>query len=117
MFVLRALFWLSSAVMLLPPSSDGREPAPRVTVLQAAYATRILLEDLTGVCERNPQACATSRTAMALLSRKLETGAGIVASGIAVSQGDKRFLVSDADHGTLKVEDLTPAWSLAEAGY
>ena len=117
MFALRTLFWLSSVVMLLPPSPDGQQPAPRVNVLQAVYATRVLLQDLTGVCERNPEACATSRTALVLLSRKLETGAGIVASGIAVGQGETPFLASDADHGTLRMDDLTPEWSLAEAGY
>ena len=116
MFVLRSLFWLSTLVMLLPPTTDGA-PAPRVNVLHAAYAARVLVQDITGVCERNPQACETSRTALALLSRKLETGAGIVASGIAVGQGDVALFASDADHGTLQPEDLAAPWSVAEAGY
>lgn len=117
MFVLRSLFWLSSVVMLLPPATDGQEPPPRVGVLQAAYATRVLLQDVTGVCARNPDACATSREALVLLSRKLETGAGIVTSGIAISQGDTGFFGSTADHGTLTTQDLTPEWSTANAGF
>jgi hypothetical protein len=116
MFVLRSLFWLSSVVMLLPPSTDGQQAAPRVNVLQAAYAARVLLQDMTGVCERNPAACATSHEALVLLSRKLETGAGIVASGIAVGQGDVDLFASRADHGTLTDKDLAPGWSLANAG-
>lgn len=104
MFVLRSLFWLSTLVLLLPPS--GSEPAPRVGVLHAAYSARVLLQDLTGVCTRNPEACATSRAALRLLTQKLETGAGIFAAGMAAAD--------PADHGTLRAEDLAPAWSLAE---
>ena len=105
MFVLRSLFWLATLVLLLPPS--GAEPAPRVSMLHAAYSARILLQDLTGVCTRNPEACATSREALQLLTRKLETGAGIFASGVSAARA--------ADHGTLRAEDLAPAWSLADA--
>lgn len=108
MFVLRSLFWLMTLVMLLPPAGDGG-PAPRVSVLHVAYSARILLQDVTGVCERNPDACAASRAAMALMMQKLETGADIVAAGLATARpGD------DADHGTLRAEDLEPAWALAE---
>ena len=54
MFVLRSLFWLSTVVLLLPPSQDGNEPAPRVSLLHTAYAARVLVQDVSGVCERNP---------------------------------------------------------------
>ena len=110
MFVLRSLFWLSTVVLLLPPSEDGRDPAPRVSVIHAAYAAKVLLQDMTGVCERNPDACAVSREAMVLLGRKLETGAGIVSAGIAAGRGEDN---SDVDHGTLTTADLAPAWSAA----
>jgi len=55
MFVLRSLFWLSTLVLLLPPSQDGREPAPRVSLLHTAYAARILLQDVTGVVTAIPK--------------------------------------------------------------
>ena len=110
MFVLRCLAWLTALVMLLPPSAEG-EPAPRVSVIHAAYAAKVLMQDLTGVCERNPRACATSKEALALLAGKLETGAGIVSAGIAAGQA----LSEPADHGTLTPADLEPAWSVADA--
>ncbi len=111
MFVLRSLFWLSTLVVLLPPSQDGREPAPRVSLLHTVYAARVLLQDMTGVCDRNPEACATSRQAMTLLTRKLETGASIVAAGVKSAQGST---AQDIDHGTLTEADLEPQWSVAE---
>jgi hypothetical protein len=111
MFVLRSLFWVSTLVMLLPPSGEG-QPAPRLSLLQAAYATRVLAQDLTGVCERNPAACATSREALLVLTRKLETGVGIVSTGIDASQA----LADPADRGTLQPADLEPAWHMADLG-
>src|SRR5262245_51721536 len=113
MFVLRSLFWLTTLVALLPPSTEG-EPAPRVGVLQAFYAGRVLLQDMTGVCDRNPEACATSREALAVFGDKLETGATIVAAGIAAGRAEAGS-ADTADHGTLRPEDLEPAWSMANA--
>jgi hypothetical protein len=112
MFVLRCLFWLTALVMLLPPSDDG-DPAPRVNLLHAALATRVLVEDMSGLCERNPEACATSREALALLGRKLETGAGIVASGIAARRSSDA--TDDSNHGTLTQADLQLGWSVLTA--
>jgi len=122
MFVLRSIFWLGTIVLLLPPSEDGREPAPRVSLLHTAYAARVLIEDVTGVCQRNPEACAASREAVVLLGRKLETGAGIVAAGVQagrgqINGGDASGTVAAVeagiDHGTLREEDLAPEWTFA----
>lgn len=111
MFVLRSIFWLATLVVLLPPAENGSEPAPRVNLLQTAYAAKVLLQDVTGACERNPEACAASREALALLTRKLETGAGIVAAGMKAGNG---IVDPSADHGTLTAADLEPMWSVAE---
>ncbi len=105
-FILRSVFWLGTLTLLLPPA--GGEPAPRVSVLHTAYSARVLLEDVSGLCERNPDACAESREALSLLARKLETGAGIVSAVAAHKAG----LVDRASHGTLTASDLAPAWTL-----
>lgn len=109
MFILRSLFWLTTVVLLLPPSADSHEPAPRVSMLHTAYAARVLLQDVTGVCQRHPEACETSREALVLLTRKLETGAEIVSAGIAAGQ-----TATGADRGTLTTADLMPAWTASD---
>jgi hypothetical protein len=113
MFILRSLFWLSTIVILLPASPDGSEPAPRVNLLHTAYAVRAIVQDVTGVCERNPDACAASRGALVLLTRKLETGAGIVTASVRAGQ-NYQFGDPNTDHGTLTDADLEPMWSVAE---
>jgi hypothetical protein len=115
MFLVRSFFWLSTLVMILPPSQDNSVPAPRVSLLHTAYAARVLVQDLTGVCERNPEACAASREALTLLAQKFETGASIVSAGI---QAGHTYANSGAiDHGTLTNAVLVPGWAVAEAGH
>jgi hypothetical protein len=113
MFVLRSLFWLTTVVLLLPPSHESHEVAPRVSLLHTAYAARVLLQDVTGVCARHPEACETSREALVLLTQKLETGAEIVSAGIAAGQV---FSDPGADRGTLTTADLEPAWTAVNIG-
>jgi hypothetical protein len=113
MFILRSLFWLSTLVMLLPASPDGGEP-PRVNLLHTAYAVRVIMQDVSGVCERNPAACAASREALTLLTQKLATGASIVTASVKAGQ-DLEFADPNADHGTLTAKDIEPTWSAVEA--
>lgn len=113
MFILRSFFWLATVVVLLPPAESG-EPAPRVNLLHTAYAARAIMQDVSGVCERNPAACEASREAMTLLARKLQTGAGIVVAGLKAGEAPG---VAAADRGTLTAADLEPGWSIADSTY
>ncbi len=110
MFVLRSLAWLTTLLLLLPPTEDG-EPPPRVNFVHAAYSAKVIIQDVTGVCSRNPQACATSREALALLSAKIETGADIVTAGLAAREA----FLNPAERGTLTPSDLEMGWTLLEA--
>ena len=112
MFVLRSLFWLMVLVLFLPAAPDGGSP-PRVNLLHAMLAARVLVQDMTGMCEREPAACATSREALALFKRKLETGAGVVAASLGGAGEDGARV--DANRGTLRAEDLEPEWFVAGA--
>jgi hypothetical protein len=106
MFLIRSLFWLTVVVLLLPPAGD--EPAPRVGLYQTALAARALIHDVAGLCERNEEACATSRDAAQLLGRKLETGARMVGSTFRDGDGEM--------HGSLSAGDLAAPWSLPQPG-
>lgn len=108
----RSMLGLAAVVFLLPPATNADAPAPDVSIWQAAAAARALATDAASVCERNPSACETSREALALLHRKFETGAGIVAVGIERGRGAPADAVSPGvDTGTLTEADMDPAWA------
>lgn len=102
MFLIRSLFWLTTAVLLLPPS--GENPPPRVGLYQTALAARAIVQDVTGLCERNAEACATSRDAVELFTRKLQTGTDMVESAIAGR--------AEEPQGNLTAADMAPPWSV-----
>lgn len=107
MFLFRSMFWLTAVVLILPPA-DGEQPPPRVSLFEAASAARVLVQDVAGLCDRNADACSTSRDAFVLFQRKVETGAGILAAGTA--EGEDFALPKDA-HGTLTEADLRAEWA------
>jgi hypothetical protein len=104
MFLIRSLFWLMVVVLMLPPA--GEAPAPRVGLYETALAARALVHDVAGLCERNEEACATSRDAADLFGRKLETGARMVGSAF----GER----SEAPQGSLTAADMAEPWSLPQ---
>ena len=104
MFFLRTIFWLGLVVLLLPPASDGKTPAPRVSLLETVAASRALLSDLGDICSRNEAACAISRETIDLVAGKIRTGADIAAAMVKAGP-------DAADHGSLTGEDLEPGWS------
>ena len=112
MFLFRSMFWLTAVVLLLPPA-DGDQPAPRISLLETAQAARALIQDVSELCERNRNACATSRDAIMLLRRKAETGA--VFRGVLAGMGRDRAAGADASpedlHGTLTAADLVSEWA------
>jgi len=103
-FFLRSIFWLGLVVLLLPPASDGKTPAPRVSLFETIAASRTLISDLGEICSRNETACAISRETIALVAGKISTGAGIAAAMVKTGQ-------DGIDRGSLTGKDLEPGWS------
>jgi len=113
MFVFRSIFWLTALVLVLPPSQEGGPP-PRVSLLESASALRVLAQDVSGVCERHPQACETSRETITLLGRKLETGRQVAAAAIASARQEGAEEIdtgTQVDTGTLTALDLDVPWT------
>lgn len=91
MFLIRTLFWLSLVIILLPteaPSSNGQAASDTdtdvsaVRVIDAAWTT---VTDVTSICQRNPQVCATGEAAFYTFLHKAVYGAELVYELIAGS--------------------------------
>jgi hypothetical protein len=117
MFLIRMTFWVGLAVLLLP--TDQHQQAK---VYDTAAAT---VERISTFCDRNPKICATGADLWAGFVKKAEFGGRMAfdlinsrnhgaQEPIVLPAGGKdrmdRRLAPAAARGTLKPDDLSPAW-------
>ena len=111
MFLIRAAFWLTVVVLLLPGDPKTGADAPRVGAFEALLAARGAVADMSGFCDRNPEVCATGSTALQVFVQKVRYGSELIAGYFNGSEAkpapkDQKTV----DRGTLKKDDLAPAW-------
>ena len=105
MFLIRAAFWLSVAILFIPADPETGTDAPRVTAIEALVAAKATIADLSGFCTRNPDVCTTSDAAFRLFTEKAHNGVRMLYRYFGEA-GDK----TEVERGTLNREDLLPAW-------
>jgi hypothetical protein len=113
MFLLRAAFWLSVVVILLPGDPDTGEDAPRVTAIQALWAAQGAVQDLSQFCARNPDVCETSGTAFHVFADKVRYGTKMLYGyfGEDGTDGDQPIPARE----TLTPEDIEPEWQAVDS--
>jgi hypothetical protein len=76
-FLLRAAFWLSIVVLLLPasPSAPGASGPSATEAMSAANAA---MSDVSHFCARQPDACAVGSQALNQFGHKAQTGAKLL---------------------------------------
>lgn len=104
MFLIRAAFWLTVVVMLLPADPPTRQDDVPVNPIQAIGAARDTVADVSNFCDRNPDACVTGTAVMDLLVRKARFGIRK-----ATEYFDSARHEQPAD-GTLTNEDTAAPW-------
>ena len=103
MGVIRATFWLSALIMLLPADKQSGAEAPRVGVVDTLVAAGTTVGDFSQFCGRNPQVCVTGSGVFAVFTDKARTGIRLVSHLFHHSE-------AAVDTGTLRPDDLKPAW-------
>jgi hypothetical protein len=85
MFILRTLFWLGVVILLLPTGksedqadSAALSQAPALSTGQALTAAYSTVNDLSGFCGRNPEACAVGAAAFAAAEEKAKSGVRMI---------------------------------------
>ena len=114
MFLLRAAFWLSLVIAFIPVNpadlDNGQRP---VTTGETIVAAQALLADLSGFCDRNPNACGTGRELFAQMGAKARTGLRHV-SAYLEQPPEAASTSSPADAGTPAQVDGTATSSIAD---
>jgi hypothetical protein len=103
MFLIRAAFWLTVVVFLIPADPESGRDAPRVGAFEALGAVQATASDLSGFCARNPDVCATGSATFEILSEKVRSGVRLIQNA---------FDAKAADHadGTLTGDDVATPW-------
>jgi hypothetical protein len=117
-FLLRVAFWLTVVLVLLP--SGGSQPSAKSNIgaTEAMMAAGAAMSDMSGFCDRQPNACAVGGQAAAALGQRAQAGAKMVYDFIsehslrgdpsAVTNGTGRQWPVSQD--TLMASDLEPVW-------
>jgi hypothetical protein len=112
-FLIRAAFWLSVVILLIPADPQSGTEAPRITAIDALVAARATIADLSAFCERNPDVCVTGDAALKIFSEKAQNGVRMLYRYFDPQKGDQPG--ATVDKSTLSREDLLPAWHGARA--
>ena len=106
-FLIRAAFWLSLVIMLLPADSETGDKAPRVSAFETISAAGAAVSDISQFCNRNPDVCVTGGSAFQVFGEKVRYGVKLVYGYF----GDKKPAEEPAEgQSTLSPDDLKPVW-------
>ena len=118
-FLLRAAFWLSVVVVLLPasPSTPG---ASGPSAAEAMLAANAAVADMRHFCSRQPDACAVGSQALNQFGHKAQTGAKLLYDfltdklGADANPGSTATRTAEqpskTSQNTLTPADLAPLW-------
>lgn len=77
MFLIRAAFWLSVAILFIPAGEQAEHNAEHhlVSTGEAVSAVQAVWSDLSEFCTRNPAVCDTGNAALSTFAQKAKNGA------------------------------------------
>jgi hypothetical protein len=116
-FLLRAAFWLSIVIVLLPtPASMKTESG--VGAAQAVTAASATFSDMSQFCARQPDACQIGSQALTQFGHKAQASAKWIYDLVTSKTSDqtgkaepaKATVEVDPSQNTLTQSDTTPAW-------
>lgn len=76
-FLLRMAFWFSLVLLALPFNFGGEDGTRSVGPIEALFAAKEAVTDVTGICERKPEVCATGAAAFDTISARARESARI----------------------------------------
>jgi hypothetical protein len=113
-FLLRMAFWLS-IVLVLMPSGAPQPNAPKIEAGDAVSAAFAAVSDMSGFCDRQPEACDVGGKAAVVLGQRAQAGAKFIFDVLSermapAETGSIKGAKLPVSQDTLTAEDLKPAW-------
>jgi hypothetical protein len=133
-FLLRMAFWLTIVLALLPTGSSQPQASanmPQIDAVDTLVAAGAAVSDVSGFCDRQPEACKVGVQAAAVIGQRAQAGAGMVYDFIQerMNRSETGSVGADAkvvpasmsgtvpaqpgSLSTLRPSDLEPAWQAA----
>jgi len=122
-FLLKAAFWLTIVLILLPTGGTSSQNEQQVSATDAVSAATATMADMRQFCARQPDTCAFGASAAVTLGHKAQAGAkmlyeylsdklgpretGSIGSGNAAA---KAVSSTKPSQNTLAPSDLAPGW-------
>jgi hypothetical protein len=121
MFLVRAAFWLSVLIILLPTGSQPAKSGPQVGAADAMSAATAAVTDMRQFCSRQPDACTVGSQAAVAFGQKAQAGVkmlyeflneqvGPSATGSIATAGTKKTDTAAGSQNTLLPTDLAAPW-------
>jgi hypothetical protein len=127
MFLVRAAFWLSVAIVLLPTPDGAKLPESKVGATQAISAATAAVSDARGFCTRQPEACEVGANALTAFGYKAQASAKWVYEFLSAKLGNEHTgttsepptaaapapvpaVDATPSQHTLTPNDVAPAW-------
>ena len=76
-FLIKSAFWLSLVLLVIPFGGTGADGEQSIGATETFLAARAVIDDMSGLCERRPEACEAGRAAMHLIGVRAREGARI----------------------------------------
>lgn len=99
-FIIKSAFWLSLVLLIIPiggTDADGKSISP----IEALWAARAAFNDVSGICERQPDVCVVGKSALHTIGVRAREGARMAYEAL------------DAEGQTAAVADVRPALPVA----
>jgi hypothetical protein len=121
-FFIKAAFWLTIVVLFLPADSAKRGQTAHVGPIEALGAAQAAVEDASGFCTRNPDACQVGSQAFQTFGEKAQNGAKLLYEFLSARFSDQTGSSPQVTTGSIKTPnrpgqhtltpaDLEPVWS------
>jgi hypothetical protein len=121
LFLVRAAFWLSIVIVLLPTPDSVKLPESNFGTAQAVSAASATVSDMGQFCVRQPAACEVGSAALTQFGHKAQASAKWVyeflsaklgSQNAASAKSEPKAVPADLDlsQNTLTPSDAAPAW-------